>query len=284
MRRPAVFRLILLLFCFPVLRQAHPAEPQKAADAQSTKPRLGQAGSQEELDAYNHIRSERDAATKKRLIDQFVLKYQASGLLVYVYQDGVYLARQLGDIEMMAEYGEKALELWNDNYPLLTDLGSAYVHRNRIAEAEKMAGRALQAIASAEKPAYMTESQWGESVKMLKACNLTTMGFVHLRRAQASTDPALRLTEAEIAINPFERALELNPRDDFALYGLGFTWTIQNHYAQAESNLAKAVALNGAVMASARRILEEIYKSRHNQSLEGLEQVIAKAKTELGLF
>ena len=81
----------------------------------------------------------------------------------------------------------------------------------------------------------------------------------------------------------FDRALEYHPTDDFPLYGIGFTHAILNDYPKAEAYLAKAVAVNGIVMASARSLLEQIYKSQHNQSLNGLEQVIAKAKAELGL-
>ncbi len=85
------------------------------------------------------------------------------------------------------------------------------------------------------------------------------------------------------ALAPFRRALEYNPTDDFALYGLGFSYAILDDYPHTESNLAKAVAVNGIVMASARSLLEQVYRSQHNQSLDGLEQVIARARIALGL-
>lgn len=273
----------VLLCCssFPVGAQIK--EPQKATETAPEKLRLGQAGSQPELDAYNQMHNEVDPAQKKALIDKFVVDYPDSGLLAYVFQDGVYLGRQSNNIEMMAEYGDKSLALWPQNYTLLTELGSVYVQRDRVGQAEDMAKRALELVDAAEKPTHMTDQQWAEGKKMLMSSNCTTLGFVHLRRAQASLEAAFRKSESAEAIPWFDRALGYHPADDFAFYGLGFTYAILNDYPNAESNLARAVAVNGIVMASARSLLEGIYKSQHNQSLIGLEQVIAKAKAELGI-
>jgi tetratricopeptide (TPR) repeat protein len=274
---------ISLILCLSFCAWTPAKEQQKAAATAPTKPRLGQAGSQQELDAYNKMHNEVDPAEKRGLIDKFAGDYPESGLLAYVYQDGVYLGRQSNNIEMMAEYGEKSLELWPENYTLLTELGSVYVQRHGVEQAETKARRALELIALADKPAHMTELQWAEGRKMLMASNHTTLGYVNLRRAQAGQEGTARRSDAEDAISAFQHALEYEPTNDFALYGLGFAYAILNDYPDAESNLAKAVAVNGIIVASARNLLEEIYKSQHNQSLNGLEQVIAKAKAELGL-
>jgi len=266
---------------FP-LRAQRKETPKTAVTAQA-KAKPGQAGSQQELDAYNKLHNEIDPAAKRNLIEKFATDFPASGLLAYAYQDGVYLGRQANNMEMMAEYGDKALELWPENCTLLTELGSVYVQRNRVDQAEAEATRALDLVGAADKPSGMTEQQWAEGKKMLLASNHSTLGFVHLRRAQASQEADARKEEAEQALVLFKRALEYHPIDDFTFYGLGFVFAILDDYPNAESNLAKAVAVNGIVMASARSLLEEIYRSRHNQSLVGLEQVIAKAKTEIGL-
>ena len=272
---------VFLLWVWPVRAQV--TDLQKPAAVVQVKPRLGQAGSQQELDAYNKMHNEVDPARKKALIDGFVSDYPDSGLLAYVYQDGVYLGRQSNNIEMMAEYGEKSLELWPENYTLLTELGSVYVQRTRVEQADVKATRALELVDAAEKPARMTDPQWAEAKKTLLSSNWTTLGYVHLRRAQAAIEAPLRKSEAEDAVPWFERTLVYYPADDFALYGLGFTYAILNDYPNADSNLERAVAVNGIVMASARSLLEEVYRSQHNQSLNGLDQVIAKARAALGL-
>ncbi len=256
---------------------------QAAVVTVPVKPRLGQAGSQQELDDYNKMHNAYDPTLKKILIDDFVSKYPDSGLLAYVYQDGVYLGRQTNNIEMMADYGEKSLDMWPDNYTLLTELGSVYVQRDRVDQAEVKAKRALDLVAKADKPARMSDQQWIEGKKMLLASNYTTLGYVHLRRAQASQDPLVRRNEADSAISPFTTALEYHPIDDFSFYGIGFAYAILNDYPNAESNLAKAVAVNAIVVASARTLLEDIYRSQHMQSLDGIDQVIARARAELGI-
>jgi len=92
---------LVLFLCVFVCVGALAKEQQKPAETAPVKPRLGQAGSQQELDAYNRMHNEVDPAEKKNLIDRFVSDYQGSGLLAYVYQDGVYLGGQSNNIEMM---------------------------------------------------------------------------------------------------------------------------------------------------------------------------------------
>jgi len=41
--------------------------------------------------------------------------------------------------------------------------------------------------------------------------------------------------------------------------------------------------LNGQLEARAKQYLEDLYKARHNDTLDGIEEVMAKAKTELGM-
>jgi len=278
-------RLAVILFLgLPGPAGAQITALQQASRAGAASASLGQAGSQEELDDYNRLHAEMDPAEKRNQIDDFIKRYPESGLLAYVYQEGAYLGRQLNRIDMMEAYGEKSLQYWPGNYTLLTDLASACVQRNRVEVGGKMAKQAIDLVTTAVKPAHITEQHWAEEKRLLLAGNYATLGYMFLRRAQASADPTVRMSEAEYSVNPFERALEYSPIDDYALYGLGYAWVIMDEYRAAESNLAKAVAVGGIAMASARRLLEDIYRARHNQSLEGLNHVIAKAKADLGLM
>jgi hypothetical protein len=102
-----------------------------------------------------------------------------------------------------------------------------------------------------------------------------------LEEAEAKASAALRLLDR--AARP-SNIPEQRPIDDFTFYGLGFTGMLLNDYAMAESNLAKAVAVDGILMPNARFLLEDLYKSQHKQSLAGLEEIIAKARKEIGLY
>ena len=231
---------------------------------------------------FERIGAETNATAKKQLIDAFAQQHPQSILLAAVYQQGAYLARGTNDIAMMDEYGGKSLAAYADNFVLMTDLSDAYVRRNMPDRAEPMATRALELIEAAPKPAEMSEEQFLKGKKILSATNFATLGFVHLRRAQGMTDPSKRQGEAEKSVAPFKKALEIQPADDYTLYGLGFVYGLLNDYPNAESTLAKAVAANGPISPNARPVLEDIYRARH-KSLDGLDQIIAQARSELGV-
>jgi tetratricopeptide (TPR) repeat protein len=275
--------LIILIIGFALHAESRLQEPKQAVANAVSREAPGRAGSQRELDAYRRLRFEVDPAVKRSLIQKFAADYPESQLLAFVYQEGAYLGRLAHNVDVMADFGAKSLEHWPDNYELRTELGSVFVQRGRVAEAESQAARALELVVVADKPASLTDPQWDAAKKMLLAGNHRTLGFVHLRRAQAEQDAAGRREEAGMAIRSFQRALEYHAIDDFSYYGLGFAHGILDDYTEAESNLARSVAIGGVVMASARILLEEIYRSRHNQSLNGLDLVIARAKAELGL-
>lgn len=256
--------------------------PGAVTAAVSAKPEIGQAGSQAELDEFNKMRTEADAAVKSRLIDDFLKKYPESGLVAHAHQEAAYLAQQANDIDKMAQHGEKSLSIMTDNYSLITLLANAYAERNLVDKAEEKAERAIEVLAEAQKPTHVTEDQWTKGKNMMMATNFSTLGYVHVRRA-ASKEGAEKRQHAEKAIAPFKKALEFAKTDDISLWRLGIAYVYLNDYNNAESNLAKAVAVNGVASANARSLLEDIYKQSHKNSLEGLDQVIAKAKSELGL-
>jgi tetratricopeptide (TPR) repeat protein len=232
---------------------------------------------------YDSILSERNPTTKKQLIDEFVARYPDSEYTAYAYEQGVWLGRQTNNLEMMGSYGEKSLALWPDNFVLLTELGNTYVQSKKLDQAETKALQALELIDKAAKPEQTTDQQWEQGKKAARATNFSTIGYVHLYRSMADAAQEAKRREAQQALAPFKKALDFNPSDDFSFYGLGLSYATLNDYTNAESCLAKAVALNGPVMNNATATLQEIYKRRHNNSLEGLDKVIAKAKAELGI-
>jgi len=78
----------------------------------------------------------------------------------------------------------------------------------------------------------------------------------------------------------FTRSLELNPDYDFARFQLAVVYAYQNKAEQALESFARTVALNGGFADMARQNLEAIYKVTHKDSLEGLEEFIAKFKPQ----
>jgi len=274
---------IILVPCLAIGGLAQTGVQGKAAVAAAGEVRLDQVGSQRELDDYHRMHFEVDPGLKRELIERFAKSYPESGLLAYVYQDAFYLGRRANDLKVMTLYGEKSLQLWPGNYTLLTELAGVYVQRNLLEEAESKAAAALGLLDSAPRPSGVSEQQWAADRKVLLSRNQDTLGFAHLRRAHQIQDAEVRKLELDDAIVRFRQALELRPVDDYAFYGLGFAGILLNDYAMAESNLAKAVAVDGILMPNARHLLVDLYKNQHGQSLDGLEEVIAKARKEIGL-
>ncbi len=247
------------------------------------KPQVGQAGSPEELNEFNKLRAEVDPTAKKAMIDDFFKKYPESGLAPLVHREASVHGMQTDNFQMMVEHGEKALAAVPEDFALMTELGRAYGERGMMDKAEEKAEQAIELMGTVKKPDQLTDEQWEQGKKMMLATNFSTLGYVHVRRAQAIQEPDKKKAETERAIAPFKKALEINSKDDVSYWRLGFAYIFLNDYDSAESNLAKAVALNGIASGYARKDLEDIYKKRHKDSLEGLDKVLAKAKGELGL-
>ena len=73
-------------------------------------------------------------------------------------------------------------------------------------------------------------------------------------------------------MTPLKKALENQPKDDYSYYYLGIAYVLLNDYFNAESALAKAVALNSVASGNSRKLLEDLYKLQHKNSLEGLDR------------
>lgn len=76
----------------------------------------------------------------------------------------------------------------------------------------------------------------------------------------------------------FTRSLELNAEYDFARFQLGVVYAYQNKAEQAMEAFARTVAVKSNFADMARQNLEAIYKLTHKNSLDGLEEYIAKFK------
>ena len=85
------------------------------------------------------------------------------------------------------------------------------------------------------------------------------------------------------AMELFERVLKSDPKNGDAWYYIGMCkWNIEGQDGAVEP-FAKSVVLNGATAATARQRLEQIHKAKNKDSLDGLDEILAQAKTDLGI-
>ena len=73
------------------------------------------------------------------------------------------------------------------------------------------------------------------------------------------------------------------PKPKNPTYFIGLSKWQNKDTEGAIASLAKVVVLKKALAPKAQEQLEKLYKPLHNDSLDGLDQVLAKAKSELGI-
>ena len=85
------------------------------------------------------------------------------------------------------------------------------------------------------------------------------------------------------ALEMFEKVVKADPANGDAYYYIGLCkWQVEGQDSAIEP-LAKSVVLNKASAARARQNLEQIHKAKNNDSLDGLDAILAKAKASLGI-
>jgi tetratricopeptide (TPR) repeat protein len=85
------------------------------------------------------------------------------------------------------------------------------------------------------------------------------------------------------ALELYEKVAKFDPKRDDAYYYIGMSkWQTKDPEGAIDA-FAKCVTLNKATAKRAQQYMEDLYKARHNNTLDGLDQVLAKAKSELGM-
>ena len=82
-------------------------------------------------------------------------------------------------------------------------------------------------------------------------------------------------------IQNWSESIKIFPQNDTAHFMIGMSqWRLQE-LDKAMDSFAKVVVLGKPTAAKAREYLEQIFKPRHNNTLNGLDELLAKAKAEL---
>jgi tetratricopeptide (TPR) repeat protein len=84
------------------------------------------------------------------------------------------------------------------------------------------------------------------------------------------------------AIETYEKVTKFDPKREDAYYFIGMSKWQTKDQAGAIDNFAKCVVLNGPNYgAKAKTYLDQLYKAEHNGALDGIDQTMSKAKSEL---
>jgi tetratricopeptide (TPR) repeat protein len=220
----------------------------------------------------------------------------------------------------MVEHGEQALLSFPANPAVLSVLALAYTSHGESDKAIDCAAKAIAVLDKLTKPAKVDETRWTLERGQYLAMNYASLGgsFINkyeaARRSEKQTKPAQTAPESPAtpvtpavdkpspsvqqtpavdgpqsepavhlakALAYLSKAVEFDPRYEYAQFQLGIVFAYRNDAPKAIDAFAKTVALEGAFAGMARQNLEVIYKGAHKNSLDGLDQLIAKAKDDL---
>jgi tetratricopeptide (TPR) repeat protein len=87
----------------------------------------------------------------------------------------------------------------------------------------------------------------------------------------------------DTAIKHFKEALSYSPQNDHAYLFLGLSYWKKQELDLAMDAFAKGAVLGKPNSAKSREYLEQLFKPRNNDSLEGLDEFLAAAKAALNI-
>jgi len=179
----------------------------------------------------------------------------------------IYLRMQNTDKYVV--YAEKILAEFPMEQVYATALQMAQVHlqKQNVAKATECVSKVMQVYGDKVPPGAQ-ESAWNNS----RAFAFGLMGA----DAYGKKDYAK-------ALEHYERVAKFAPKSDEAYYYIGMSkWRSQDPEG-AINAFAKAAVLGKATAKRAQEYLEQLWRARHNDTLDGLDQILAKAKSELGI-
>lgn len=180
----------------------------------------------------------------------------------------IYL--RIPNFDKYLEHAQKALAetpIEQGGYTVALQMVQVYIQKQDMASANDMIGKIL-AVYGDKVPEGLQEAQWNATRAWAYGI-LATQSYAGKDYVKAQ--------------ELFEKVVAFDTKKDDAYYYLGMSRWQNKNQAGAIDAFAKCVVLNKATAAKGRTRLEELYKAEHKGVLDGLDQVLAKAKADLGI-
>jgi len=179
----------------------------------------------------------------------------------------IYLKMQ--NTDKYLEYGAKILAEFpmDQAYGTALQMAQVYLQKQNAAKAKELYLKVLDAFGD-KLPPGIQEPAWNQT-RAVAYSLLASDAY-----AQKDYPKAIEL---------YGKVAGFVPKTDEAWYYIGMSkWRSQDPEGAIEA-FARAMVLGKATAARSKEYLEQLWKARHNDSLDGLDAVIAKAKTDLGV-
>jgi hypothetical protein len=238
-----------------------------APGAQAAAAKQPQWKSREEYDAFNAILSKKDPTQMAAAADAFLQKYPNSD-----FKDQADLAKlqayqQLNQSDKAIDAARDALKANPDNLGALNYLSFAlpFVYKpadaNKdalLADLDSYAKKGLEVLGQQQKPANMSDDQFNQQIKQLRANFNDAQGFVALQKKDDAS-----------AITALNAAKQDNASDPYVFYRLGLAYlnSTPPDFDHAIWNLARASVLAKTAKAgdagAIEKYYQQVYQSRH---------------------
>ena len=154
-----------------------------------------------------------------------------------------------------------------DGYGTALQMAQVYIQKQDVAAASEMLSKVMDVYGD-KVPPNVQEAQWN-------ATRAFAYGVIATGVYQKKDYPK--------AIELYEKVAKFDSKRDDAYYYIGMSkWQTEGQDAAMEP-FAKCVVLNKTMAPRAKQYLEQIYKGKHQDSLSGIEEILNKAKADLGI-
>lgn len=178
---------------------------------------------------------------------------------------------KLGNEDKIVEYGEKMLDAFPlkepQGYSTALQLAQIHLKKQNIKEATQLFTKLMNVYGDSVPP-NINEQNWNAT----RAVAYTLMAQDAYTKKNYSKAEEL-----------YKKVTTYDSRRDDAYYFLGMCRWQSKDQEGAIVYFARSAVLNKTYAEKARKYLEDLYKAQHNDSLDGLEDVLAQAKSDLGL-
>jgi tetratricopeptide (TPR) repeat protein len=180
----------------------------------------------------------------------------------------IYLKMQNWDKFLV--YGDKLLAAYpmDQSYTIALQMAQVYFQKQDTAKGLELMGKVIDAFGD-KTPQGMKEETWSAQ----------RAAYNSLKGADA-----YKQKDYPKAIEFYEKAVKLSPKlDDSPYYFIGMCkWNSKDQQGAIDA-FAKCVALNKTYAQKARGYMEDLWKALHNNTVDGLDEAISKAKADLGV-
>ncbi|PYV25986.1 MAG: hypothetical protein DMG24_08070 [Acidobacteria bacterium] len=254
---------------------------QAAAGQQAGTPKQPNWKSTDEYNAFQAMLKEPDPQKRIGVAEAFLQKFGATtDFKDQAYQIEMVAHQQLNESAKAIEAAHKAVEANPDNIAALNYLSYAFpfVFKTdaadkdaQLAQAEADAKRGLETLQKLQKPANVSDDQFNQQVKVLRANFNGALGFVALQKKDYTS-----------AITSLKAAQEDNANDPYLTYrlGLAYLYSVPPDFDNAIWDLARADDLAKAAKspdaANIEKFFGQVYVGRHGSD-QGEQDVLTQA-------